>query len=111
MPWLRHVARAPAARTTSTEAGGHKLPSEPRLLSSLQAARPSVYCSHSATRALGSGGATHTAPPSSRLRLVSNSCGIAFLGELIGLEAALLGLQRIQHVLHERGRRLLLQIT
>src|SRR5215208_5826078 len=100
MPWLRHVARAPAARATSTEAGGHMLLSERRLLSSLQAARPSVYCSHSAMRALDSVGAAYTAPPSSRLRLISHSCGVTLLGELVGLEAALLSLQRIQHVRH-----------
>src|SRR5829696_4727900 len=46
-----------------------------------------------------------------KLWLVSRSRGVALLGELVGLEAALLGLQRVQHVRHQRGRRLLLQVA
>src|SRR5215207_7713354 len=93
------------------EAGVHKLPSEQRGLSSLQAAPSSVYCSHSAARALDSSEVAHTVPPFARLRLVSNSRGVALLGELVGLEAVLLGLERVQHVRHQHARRLNLYVA
>jgi hypothetical protein len=46
-----------------------------------------------------------------KISSISRSRGVAFLGELVGLEAALLSIEGIQHVRHQHGRRLLLKVT